>query len=353
MTIAQRSTAARSDRRRRRRPARQPRPARLRAEPFRLLTRRGDRRNPAWAWPVKTAAGETWRLTGLQRAGLLWITSQVGHHRHEWRIRDMAIGIDCSPGTASKVYRRLRSLSLIAGPHPARGRTGHATTWLPGKRAQERDARDRLARWPTRGKDSTLTTFGGFLSREGLSRSWSTMIGSPPSARPPGGWAALPASPRARRRPWPPAYVDEVCPQTGRRARLRLAASGRSGPDVGAVWAGVCPRCRRAHVVSMTFVRPDPESVRRPGDPHPTPSQRRQAPELVGLVDEPIGDVLRERYLGVIRTPVYVPPAPPLVDGPAERLAEFVDAARFDLLEALDVVASTRQLVPPSGGHNQ
>lgn len=321
---------------------------------FELVDRAG-RRSPVRAWRVKTAAGEVMELTGLQRAALFWMRGQLGHGRHRWKVVDMATALECSPGTASKLLSKLRSLSLIGAYRPVRGRVGGVHTWLPGRASGLREAAARRVRWPTRSNDSTLTTFGGYLSREGLQTAWTAMRGGRPpgsAGPPPRGAAGL--SPRARGRPWPPTYVDEPCPsRRGVRGRLGLVATDRSGPDAALVYGGRCPRCRRAHVAALVLAAPEPSRGLEPAiggipeQPAPTETQRRAAADLVGRVDRRQADELRIRYLGFRRQPLHEPVLPALVDGPLEQLDELVDGIRRRCRLELETVARSRELVPP------
>lgn len=327
---------------------------------YATVTPRG-RRSPAPAWRVKSSAGDVWRLSGLQRAALLWMTAQAGHGRHRYRVRDLAEAIACNPGTASKILRRLRSLSLIGARRPVRGRYGHVITWLPSTVASRRDRDARADRWPTRGNDSTLTPFGGYLSREGVSRSWrAARSGRPPgSSGPPGGWASGPG-PRARGRPWPPRTVDEPCPSMGhrgQRSRLPLAWSQSVGPDTAAVWAGRCPRCRRVHAASLVLARPPERGPTRIGggappgaprlDPDQSPTRAAIARAVAPLLErDDQAEELLVRYLGYRRqTERPVLELRPPLDGPelGPLVADAIAAARADLARLGD----SRLLVPP------
>lgn len=331
-----------------------------------LATRAGHR-SPVLAWRVKTAAGEVMELSSLQRAALLWIRGQVGRGHHHWKVVDLARALDCGRGTASKILRRLRSLSLIGAHRAVRGRVGGIHVWLPTKASALREAAARGVRWPTRSNDSTLTTFGGFLSREGLKTAWSAMRGGRPpgsAGPPPRGAAGL--SPRARGRPWPPTYVDEPCPsRRGARGRLGILAIDRSGPDVALVYGGRCPRCRRVHLAPLVLVAPRPSrglerAVLRiePGSPTPvlveaepptpTAAQVAAARDLVNRVDRRQADELRIQYLGYHRQPLHEPILPALVDGPLEQLDELVDVTRRRCRAELEIVARSRELVPPA-----
>lgn len=317
-----------------------------------LVTRRGCR-SPVWAWPVKTAAGERMELTGLQRAALFWIRSQVSHGRHRWKIVDLARALECGRGTASKLLAKLRALSLIGAEKPARGRVGGVLVWLPGRASAAREAAARRVRWPSRSNDSTLTTFGGYLSREGLQTAWTAMRGGRPpgSAGPPQRGAAGPRSPRAKGRAWPPAYVDEPCPRGGRRGRLGLVAVEPAGRDAALVFGGRCPRCRGAHVAALVLADPEPSQGLEPIggrlEPAPTLARIQAARQMIPLVDGADRDELRLRYLGFRRQPLHVPIVPALVDGPLEELDNLVTAARRRCRAELEAVARSRDLVAP------
>lgn len=352
------------------------------ARAFALTTRRG-RRSPAWAWPVRTSAGDVWHLTGLQRAGLLWLTGQAEHGRHRVTVTELGEAIGTGRGTASLILRRLRSLELVGGRHPTRGRVGGFTFWMPGKVSALRDRDRRAARWPS-ANDSTPTSYGGYLSREGMRRAWRTASGSPPgSARPPGGGSAA-ASPRARGRPWPPRYTDEPCPHDGHRVRLVLGRyRATSAGDLAAVWSARCPRCRRAIAAALVLaieprgsverigdvaarimpaagsISPGGQVIVRPVDPAPDSyagavaardSRRaRIAAELAAAGDLPADmvDELRVAHLGWTRPALAVPPIRPAVSAPSTELDDLT--ARVYAVAARDLAAleASRRPRPP------
>lgn len=327
-----------------------------------LTTTPRGRRSPALAWRVTTAAGDTWQLSGLQRAALLYLSTSARHGRHTATVTELGLALGCGRGSASKILRRLRSLSLIGAPRPNRGRRGGFTFWMPRPGSVRADAARRRQRWPTFANDSTPTPFGGYLTREGMRRAWRAAggdrSGDPPAAAGPRRGPL--AGPRARGRPWPPRYVDLACPLDGGRIRLvrsgsRVAASG----DLAAAYAAPCPRCRRPVAVSVVLVRPDsgpvlagtvaggiigPPAVDAAADS--PPSRRSQlAAAAVAVIPELTNagqvDRLRIDHLGYRRRPVVIPPIRPPITGEdptpaawAEALADLATVTMSRTLEA-------------------
>jgi hypothetical protein len=327
---------------------------------------------------VRTAAGDTWHLTGLQRAGLLWLTAQATHGRHSVTVTELGQAIRCGRGTASLILRRLRSLELVGGRHPVRGRVGGFTFWLPTEWTALADRDRRAARWPS-ANDSTPTAYGGYLSRAGMRRAWRTRSGSPPVPLAPRRGAAA-ASPRARGRPWPPRYTDERCPRDGRRLRLVLGHwRGSKVGDLAATWAARCPRCHRAVAAALVLVptgASQPEraagvaarlsATARAAQPGgqgrppaiPLPHRAAAAARFVPIVRPSIADELRLAYLGWQLPPAPTwettplehrpgPPIPRAVSAPGDELDDLTARLFAAAAHELDVLEAGRQLLPP------
>lgn len=334
------------------------------------LAAAGGRRSPVLLWEVRNAAGERARLSGIQRSVLSYAASQHAAGRHRWTVRGCAAALGCAPSSVSRAVVRLRSLSLIGARRPVRGRLGHVLSWAPSPVAAARDRSARRVRWPTLAGPcrnvATLTTFGGYLSREGLGRAYrSAGSGSPPGARPPGGGPARPGSVRARGRAWPPSHVDEACPLTGRRERLPLRLRAVSGPDEALVFAGRGARCGADHVASVVLVSggagpgvPSP-APGRPGGFVPvvpvvplvpvarTPARAAVAAALAPALAADHADRLRVDWLGWSRPALRVPaPQPVATAGPGE-LAALLDATERRCRADLAAVAASRRPVPP------
>lgn len=317
-------------------------------------------------WAVTTAAGHTWYLTGLQRAALLWLTSSSGYGRHDAKVIELARAIGCGPGTASKILRRLRSLSLIGARRPNRGRHGGFRYWRPSPGSVRRDHARRRTRWPTFANDSTPTPFGGYLTREGMRRSWRASAddrsGGPPVAAAPRRGASR-SGPRARGRPWPPRYTDERCSRDGARVRLvRIADRGAPAGDLAATYGARCPRCRSPIAASAILVAPvsgpvlaGTVDVGIPTVPEPSSIAARPSPlaaaaaavipELrhAGQVDR-----LRVDHLGYRRRQLVIPPIRPAIAGGVDTpLQEVAAAAWSEAMADLAAVTASRELEAP------
>jgi hypothetical protein len=344
--------------------------------PFVLVTPRG-RRSPALAWPVRTVAGDTWHLSGLQRAALFWLTARARHGRHTATVTELGAAIGCNRGTASKILRRLRSLSLIGAPRPHRGRFGGFRYWTPRAGSVLADAARRRQRWPTRANDSTPTPTGRFLTRAGMRRSWVAAArggGGPPVAAAPRRGASPGGLWRARGRPWPPRYVDERCSLDGGRVRLaRLRDRGAESGDLAAVYGGRCPRCSSSMAASVVLVRPVESFALVPASttleelvsdrlvsataaelpaasaPAVDPVRAAAALELAPLVDRhpAAAAELLVRHAGYRRRAQVVPPLRPVTQGGPDELPDIVDRTWSATLADLFAVLESRRLDPP------
>lgn len=323
-------------------------------ERLEIRTPRG-RMSPALVFTVANPAGREFHLSPRQKQAETVLRSMASHKRHRTTVTAFGQAMGVGRGQASKYIRRLRSLSYIGAYRPTRGRIGGMTFWIPTPEAAARDGRERPVRWPSYGNDSTLT-IGRVLTRVGLARSHAAMLrGRPPgSSGPPGGGASVPRSPRARGRPWPTGYIDEACPRRGHRGRLsrfRLAWSTSAGPDLGAVWAGRCSRCRRYHAVTLVLARPEPSRPARLDGRPPlpeaevTPARIRSAREMIPALEPRHAEQLLVRYLGYRRQPLPELRIPPPHDG--LELRPLLDAAILEATIDLARFGDARLLVPP------
>lgn len=332
------------------------------------LAAAGGRRSPALVWEVRNAGGERFRLSGIQRSVLSYAVAQHAAGRHRWTVRGCAEALGCSPSSVSRAVSRLRSLSLLGSRRPARGRLGHVLSWVPSPAAAARDRAGRRVRWPTRaglsGNVATLTSYAGYISREGLRRAFrAASAGSPPGARPPRGGPAPDARVRARGRPWPPPHVDERCPSTGRRERLPLRLRVVASPDEALVYAGRGARCRAWHAAAVVLARPgtgpgrpspapsDPGAW-RPAAPPPgpaSPGRAEAAAAVLPLLGPELADRVRVDHLGWLRQALREPALPALAtagpEGPDALVADLERRCRAELAE----VAASRRPVPPEG----
>ena len=319
----------------------------------------GGRRSPALVWEVTNAAGERCRLTGIQRSVLSYAASQAAAGRHRWTVRGCAEALGCAPSSVSRAIVRLRSLSLMGAYRPARGRSGGVLAWLPSPAAAARDRQERSVRWPTRAglrrNVATLTSYAGYLSREGLRRSYAAAGGGrPPAARPPGGGAARAVAVRARGRPWPPPHVDEACPSTGHRERLPLRLRVAAPHGEALVFAGRGSRCGRGHAAAVVLAAAAPSSPSRPyrggsGQGRPVTDARASiAAAVVPLLAEPHADRVRLDWLGWRRQEPHVPVLPAVVTTDRDGLAGAVGDLERRCRRELEVVAASRRPVLPA-----
>lgn len=319
----------------------------------------GGRRSPALVWEVVNGAGERCRLSGIQRGVLSYAASQAAAGRHRWTVRGCAEALGCAPSSVSRAVVRLRSLSLLGAYRPVRGRLGHVLAWLPSPAAAARDRQERSVRWPTRaglrGNVATLTSYAGYLSREGLRRAWWTGGGGrTPGARPPHRGPAPARAVRARGRPWPPPHVDEACPSTGRRERLPLRLRVAASPDEALVFAGRGSHCGRAHAAAVVLVAAPPAGPSRvgptppPEGPAATPARAAIASAVAPLVAEPVADRLRVDWLGWRRQELHLPVLPAVAtaddrDGLEQLVAGLERRCRVEL----ELVRASRRPAPP------
>lgn len=244
----------------------------------------------------------TYWLTLSQYLTLAWLRRRMRHHRGETTLERMAEQLGTTPGALVHRLDRLAQLSLI-GRHSTRGRHGRTRFWPPRRARVALEAGRRAGRT---GNVVTSTPFGGYLSREGLSRALRGSTGPPLTRSPAGGPPPAAGGGRSRsdrRARRPPRLLYGRCPLDGARVRLsrrELQVTDwrhHGGPRrIRGLYGGRCARCRALSIAPLDVGIPRPEALRPrgPGDAPPlvvnrTPERARAAAEILdsGLVAEP------------------------------------------------------------------
>ena len=221
-------------------------------------------------WKLRHERTPTAYLSSQQRVVLLYLSRSTKRGRRTLEEMTKTLGMT-SRGQLSRELRRLRQLELI-GYSTRLGAHGSHRLWLTRAAARMRAIRHARAR----GNDSTSTTFGGFLSLDGLRKA--ELARRRPPAR---AGAAARDGPRRGRRP--PNVVLARCP-LGHPTRLgrRSSEVAPSGQLVRAVFTGICRRCGDrpvSEIFEMAVVAPPPRplSAAELADPALLEARIRQA----------------------------------------------------------------------------
>jgi hypothetical protein len=207
-----------------------------------------------------------------------WCRERIRRRRATFTVREAGAELRMSPGRVSHNLRRLRSCDLIAMPR-VRGRWQRTRIWIPRQAAVLASRRRRASLFST-GKDSLSTSFGGFLSREGLARAWAATGRRARAAPPPGrrSAAAGHGPPPGGKDPrlGPPRKLYDRCPGCGSRRPLSVWRSSLSARRLEGRWRGWCRRCNREVIADVSIELPWTEPAR----PRPSPPTLSTDPEV-------------------------------------------------------------------------